>query len=144
MPAKVWKVSTRRAMNRGTLSSVAFLSLACSSQKCEGMQAPSAGDETTVILKLQPEDMTFESDPKLDGSGQLVVEVFDTPHPFRSTGRARALYERRFPAGADGGGELSLRALPAPRLTLRNAPSTLYVRVTFFDDAQASASEELL
>ncbi|HEY6562555.1 MAG TPA: hypothetical protein VI072_35045 [Polyangiaceae bacterium] len=131
-------------MHKGTLWSVAFLSLACSSQKCQGTRASSAGDATTVILKLKPEDMTFESDSRFDGSGRLVVEVFDTPHPFKSPARARALYEGRFPAAADAGKEVSLRALPEPRLTLHDAPATLYVRVTFFDDAQASASKELL
>ncbi len=134
----------RRAMNKGTLWSVACLSLGCSGQKCQDTRAPSAGDETTVVLKLEPEAMTFESDSRFDGSGQLVVEVFDTPNPFKSSGRSRALYERRFPASAEGGAEVSLRALPEPRLTLRDAPSTLYARVTFFDDAQAADSKELL
>jgi hypothetical protein len=138
-------------MNEGTRGAAALLcvslacsSLACSKHRSRSAQATSAGEETTVVLDLEPEAMTFEADAQRDGSGQLVVEVFDTQHPFRSSGRARPLYEKRFPEPADGGGEVSLRALPQPRFTLRDAPKALYVRVTFFDDAQASASEELL
>jgi hypothetical protein len=107
-----------------------------------GCAPPANVSETAICLTLVPEQVTFEADPKFDGSGILLVEMFDRPDPPSGTG-SLALYSQVIPADAAMGGEVSLSALPSPRITRENMPATVYFRVIFFDNPDSFGGEGL-
>jgi hypothetical protein len=100
-----------------------------------GCAAPTGPNETAICLTLDPEIMTFQDDPRLDGSGVLRVEMFAIDDPPEEA-EAIALYHAIFPSDAETGGEISLNALPSPRIALPDVPSTVYFRVAFVDNPE--------
>jgi hypothetical protein len=106
--------------------------------------APRDVTDAAICLTISPESMTFESDPRFDGSGVLVVQVFDRPDPPSELEDTIALYSRAWPPDLMGTEE-SLSNLPAPRILIADAPDTVYVRVYFADnDAIFEGTEDIV
>jgi hypothetical protein len=106
-----------------------------------GCEAPSDEAAATLCLTFAPDPMTFEADPRFDGSGLLVVHVFDVAVP--TDGVDVPIFESTLPSSAALGAEISLDALAPMRITLADAPATAYVRAIFFDNPEAFERDSL-
>lgn len=90
---------------------------------------------SALCLSFEPEQMRFEQDPELDGRGQLLVQVYDTPTPDRD-GRL-PLDVRVFPdqPDPDSGAPLNEASITElPTIRFEGLPSTVYVRAQFYDN----------
>lgn len=101
---------------------------------------PTDPTKAAVCIQLAPEPMKFlPTDPKLDGKGVLVVELFDQQKVETADGGTiPALAAKVFPApAADGGqGEDTLANLTAQPIRFDGVPmpSSVYARAIFVDD----------
>jgi hypothetical protein len=97
--------------------------------------APVQATDASLCLSFAPEDIAFESDPGLDGSGILVVQIFDTPTPSPDDGgtEVNPIAQYIYPPQTDAGvTEASITELPTPRFD--GLPATVYVRAAFVDN----------
>jgi len=100
-------------------------------------ERPSDPSRAALCLIIEPEEIQFEGERNLDGSGTLIVEVHDTPTPDNpnETSNATPIFRQIYPAEPDGGisrEQTLVTKLPAFRLD--NVPPTAYVRAIFADN----------
>ncbi len=99
---------------------------------------PSNPTMAALCLHLVPESIAFTTDPKFDGKGYLLAQVFDTSHPdLPDGGSVPALGTALLPPGATGGASLDL-SQGAPTIRFDDLPRTVYVRALFEDDPAAT------
>jgi hypothetical protein len=99
---------------------------------------PSNPGQSALCLLIVPESMTFTSDPKFDGKGWLVAQLFTTAQPnLPDGGSAPVLAMQELPPGGPDAGSIDL-SQPLPVLRFDGLPSTVYVRVVFVDDPAAN------
>jgi hypothetical protein len=97
-----------------------------------GCAPPGDPSKAALCLHLAPEAIAFTSDPKFDGKGYVVAEVFDTPHPDADGGSVPALATTLLPSGAPATTLDLAQGVPVARFD--GVPSTVYVRAIFVDD----------
>jgi hypothetical protein len=96
--------------------------------------APGDPTKSAMCLTIVPESITFTSDPKFDGKGWLVAQVFDTATPTLSDGgEVPALATMELPPGGQDAGSIDL-SQPIQVLRFDGLPATVYTRVVFLDD----------
>ena len=98
---------------------------------------PSNPTKAALCVKVVPEVVTFTSDPRFDGKGWLVAQVFSTALPDDADGgEVPSLAAQTF--GAPDAGDVDLsQPLPAIRFDGLTAGS-VYPRVVFYDDPTAT------
>ena len=95
---------------------------------------PGDTSKSAMCLTILPEDIAFTSDPKFDGKGWLVAQVFDTATPsLPDGGELPALATMELPPGGPDAGQIDL-SQPIQVLRFDGLPSTVYTRVVFLDD----------
>jgi hypothetical protein len=96
---------------------------------------PTDPSKSALCLTLVPEDITFTSDPKFDGKGWLVAQVFDTSLPdLPDGGEGPALQTIEVPSGGPDAGPGVDLSQAVPMLRFDGLPSTVYARAIFVDD----------
>ncbi|MBE7482266.1 MAG: hypothetical protein HS104_20090 [Polyangiaceae bacterium] len=107
---------------------------------------PSDVTKAAVCVLLQPEPMKFlPTDPKLDGKGVLVVQLFDTAQVETADGgEVPAVATVVLPTPSSDGGQsedtlANLTQQPI-RFDALPVPSALHARALFFDDTSVLAS----
>ena len=106
-------------------------------------KAPTDATKASLCLRIVPEAMRFETDPRLDGNGVLIVQVYDTEAPDPSDGGQATppLVQRLIPQQGDAApAEISLTQLP--ELEFDGLPALVYVRAFFIDNFDFFASNE--
>jgi len=107
---------------------------------------PTDATKAALCIQLQPEAMSFlPTNPKLDGKGVLIVQLFDTAKvDGPDGGEVPAVATVVLPSpGADGGQtEGTLASVTAQPIRFDNlpVPSALFARALFFDDTSLLAS----
>lgn len=99
--------------------------------------------KAALCLVLEPEPISFvANDPKLDGEGLLIVQVFDKPVP----GNGAALDEKLSPPQPPGGAPATkpLAELTAAPIRFESLPTTVYPRAIFVDDVAGARADALL
>jgi hypothetical protein len=100
---------------------------------CKG---PTAAGNTSLCLTFTPEKIRVQPmEPKLDGRGSFLVQVFSGPDPNDTTA---LLSTQVFPD--DPNGEIAVTELPVARFEGKY-PSAVYVRAIFFDNADALVTD---
>jgi hypothetical protein len=90
--------------------------------------------QAALCLHIQPEAIAFTSDPKFDGKGFLVAQVFDTANPdLADGGTVPALASALLPSGAPSAGSLDL-SQGVPTIRFDGLPTHVFVRAIFVDD----------
>ena len=87
---------------------------------------------SALCIEHAPELIEFERDPKRDGMGTLLVQIFDSPEPESFDGGQRQPIALQFYPSGDAREQTSIRDLPMIRFD--DLPSTVYVRHVFFDN----------
>ncbi len=95
-----------------------------------GCARPAA--RSAICVELAPELIDFERDPKRDGRGRLLVQVYDSPEPETFDGGQQLPIAQRFYPSGDPNEEMSIRDLPIVRFD--DLPPTVYVRHVFLDN----------
>jgi len=99
--------------------------------------APADPSKAALCITVAPEAMTFTSDPRFDGKGYLVAQVFGTSLPdYPDGGEMPALAAQTF--GAPDAGTVDL-SQPLPAIRFDGLPAAVYPRVVFFDDPTTSS-----
>jgi hypothetical protein len=108
-----------------------------------GCAAPSNASRAALCLTLAPETIAFESDPRLDGSGVLIVDIHNTPQPDALSGGPDVLPLIRLvhPPQPDGGVPVETSIRNVPELRFDDLPATVYVRAFFVDNFEMFARE---
>jgi len=96
---------------------------------------PTDPTKSALCLTVIPEDIAFTSDPKFDGKGWLVAQVFDTSLPgLPDGGELPAIASLELPAGGPDAGPAVDLSQPVPVLRFDGLPATVYARAIFVDD----------
>lgn len=99
--------------------------------------------KAALCLLIEPESIAFESaDPKLNGDGMLIVQVFGNALP----GNDPALDEKHSPP-QPGNGPIATKALAeltAAPIRFEGLPMTVYPRAIFVDDVANAQPDTLL
>jgi hypothetical protein len=104
---------------------------------------PTDPTKSAMCLTLQPEDITFTSDPKFDGKGWLIAQVFDTALPgLPDGGELPAIATMEVPAGGPDAGPAVDLSQPLAVLRFDGLPTTAYARAVFVDDPAPVATIE--
>ena len=97
---------------------------------------PADPTKSSLCVGVVPEAITFTTDPRFDGKGILVAEVFDTNTPdLAEGGSVQPLAAISLPGD---GGTIDLSQPIAP-IRFDGLPTAVYARVVFSDDPQANA-----
>jgi hypothetical protein len=100
--------------------------------------APSDPTKSALCVTVAPEAITFTSDPRFDGKGWLIAQVFSTAQPDDADGgEVPSLGAQTFGAPDAGSVDLS-QPLPAIRFD-GLPPGSVYPRVVFYDDPTPSS-----
>jgi hypothetical protein len=98
---------------------------------------PADPTKAALCVTLAPEAITFTSDPRFDGKGYLVAQLFDLALPdYPDGGEMPALAAQTF--GEPDAGTVDL-SQPLPVIRFDGLPTTVYPRVVFFDDPAATS-----
>jgi len=98
--------------------------------------APTDPSKSALCLDVVPETIAFTSDPRFDGKGLMVAEVFDTNIPdLPDGGSVTPLAAVSLPGD---GGTLDL-SQPIPPIRFDGLPTAVYARVLFTDNPQPNA-----
>jgi hypothetical protein len=97
---------------------------------------PGDPSRAALCVTVEPEQMQFESDPRLDGRGVLIIQVYDTPTPDNPDGGADVppVAMQIYPPQPDAGMPAEAMITDIPTLRFANVPATAYVRAVFADN----------